>query len=215
MLGSFGVLTTPLTTSIFHHHARNGTSPVSPLFTPNPDWLPDNPANVNFTQRRTLAHVVQSRTYTPICLLAPQREESAGGVRHRGLYTAPLGRRFDAGELAVGTIARGLMGMCLGRMVFNWWGAKVVHGSFGGIRAINGLVFSLLPPALPPAWTLTSACNPLTPDLNGSLLVCPHAHPRVPIISPPNTKRCHTPTLFGMLTCKNTHFITLYYIVRG
>ena len=64
-------------------------------------------------------------------------------------------------------------GLVLGTPVVpNLWGAEVVLGSFGGVRASDRLVSNLL--------TLKSSRKPLAPYLSRTLLVCPTctlAHP--------------------------------------
>jgi hypothetical protein len=64
--------------------------------------------------------------HMPTRPLRPQRVESAEGVRHRGSYTAPLGRQFEAGGPEVGGCSSGMcrsgMGGCSGRLLYpiNW-----------------------------------------------------------------------------------------------
>ena len=98
-------------------------------------------------QIRTRAHVVLSRNiHTPTPLLALQRTESAGGVRDRGSYTAPLSKRFEAGESGQQLRDETELGTLV---VPNLWGAEVVQRSFGGGRANDRLVPNLLPSTHP------------------------------------------------------------------
>ena len=78
--------------------------------------------------------------------MAPQRTEGAAGVRDRGSYTAPLSKRFEAGESGQQLGDETELGTLV---VPNLWGAEVVQRSFGGGRANDRLVPNLLPSTHP------------------------------------------------------------------
>ena len=114
--------------------------------------------------------------HMPTHLLRPQRVESAGGVRHRGSYTAPLGRRFEAGGLEVGCCSSGMcrsgMGGCSRRLLYPiYWGLR---SYLGRSEAYEPVAVSCT--SHPKECTQTTR-----PISKRNAARPPHAHPRTPI----------------------------------
>ena len=152
--------------------------------------MPYNPTHAN-TRKHERGRVLfdRERTYMPTRLLRPQRMESAGGVRHRGSYTAPSGRRFEAGAEGWGLQLRDVQvgdGLVLGTPV-------VPSRSYlGRSEAYEPVSVTCPTSSSPTLRTLKSARKPLDPYLSGTLPVHPTrtlAHPSTntkPKYLPPN-----------------------------
>ena len=107
--------------------------------------------------------------HMPTFPLCPQRVESAEGVRHRGSYTTPLSRQFEAGGPEVGCCSSGMcrlgMGGCSGRLLYPiYQGPRsyLGHSEVYKPVTISCLTSSLHPPAALNPKKCTQTTHPLS-----------------------------------------------------